>query len=130
MPFSHLVKLEHSAISNYAWIFSVNSPFGYCYHSVNVISFLLDQSDHIKRLPLYLPMSCLNVFLKYRKGLKSLYNYSKIGLVLSSNQRWEILDLRLLSTKSTERWYFFRCLVKFFYVDFNTSSPTKELFKR
>ncbi len=29
------------------------NSFAYCYHSVNVISFSLSQSDHIKRLPLY-----------------------------------------------------------------------------
>jgi hypothetical protein len=29
------------------------SSFTYCYHSVNVISLALSQSDNIKRLPLY-----------------------------------------------------------------------------
>ncbi len=36
-------------------IFTVYWPeslFSYCYHSVNVISFSLSQTDHIKRLPL------------------------------------------------------------------------------
>jgi hypothetical protein len=32
--------------------FLANSGFGYCYHSVNVITLALYQSDHIKRLPL------------------------------------------------------------------------------
>ena len=51
MTFLHLVNCAVN-IQITLQFFS-ESKFGYCYHSVNVISFLLDQSDHIKRLPLY-----------------------------------------------------------------------------
>jgi hypothetical protein len=34
-------------------VFYRRRRFAYCYHSYNVITFTLSQSDHIKRLPLY-----------------------------------------------------------------------------
>ncbi len=34
-------------------VFYRRRKFAYCYHSDNVITFCLSQSDHIKRLPLY-----------------------------------------------------------------------------
>jgi hypothetical protein len=39
-----------SAAFKARWVWNL---FGYCYHSVNVISFPRSQSDYIKRLPLY-----------------------------------------------------------------------------
>jgi hypothetical protein len=35
-------------------LFPVNSKFNYYYHSVNLITFTLNQSDHIKQLPLFM----------------------------------------------------------------------------
>ena len=35
-----------------------SEKIGYCYHSVNVITFCMNQSDHIKRLSLYI--KCFN----------------------------------------------------------------------
>ncbi len=35
-------------------VFYTRRRIAYCYHSDNVITFSLSQSDHIKRLPLYL----------------------------------------------------------------------------
>ncbi len=36
----------------------MNCCFGYCYHSVNDISLILQHSDHIKQLPLYYINCC------------------------------------------------------------------------
>ena len=40
-------------LNDFFLILMVHYKFGYCYHSVNIITLSLDQSDHIKRLPLY-----------------------------------------------------------------------------
>ncbi len=51
--------ITENAISHLLWscfqfvILNFINKSTYCYHSVNVISFSLSQSDHIQRLPLY-----------------------------------------------------------------------------
>ena len=47
-----IVTIQQIGFIN-VYFFPVNGTVGYCYHSVNVISLMPHQSDHIKRLPLY-----------------------------------------------------------------------------
>ena len=46
------IRLTKSQINIFKWLYNC-SRFGYCYHSFNVISLTLHQSDHIKRSTLF-----------------------------------------------------------------------------
>jgi hypothetical protein len=67
-----------SAVFKARWVWNL---FGYCYHSVNVISFPRSQSDHIKRLPLY--QHKINLFCSFIFSLTGKLRISWIACMIS-----------------------------------------------
>ncbi len=92
---------------------------GYCYHSVNVITFGLAQSDHIKRLLLYRIKTLSTLFLAgklsnlvywpflvERKSISMLSNISKCTLPPSCHPRY-LSPVLSLNKSRLHDWDFF-----------------------